>query len=65
MCDIPGLSVHFTCVTLLRHLGNEENCKPDRTVRLKLEDNQFEILYIEGRNPELKGRKCQEDTEKL
>ncbi|CAG8790937.1 20421_t:CDS:2, partial [Dentiscutata erythropus] len=47
VCDIPGLSVHSTCATLLRHLGNEENRKPDRTVRLKLEDNQFEILYVE------------------
>ncbi|CAG8843339.1 30965_t:CDS:2, partial [Racocetra persica] len=38
--DIPGLSVHSTCATLLRHLRNEKNRKPDRTVRLKLEDNQ-------------------------
>ncbi|CAG8840274.1 16950_t:CDS:1, partial [Racocetra persica] len=51
--------------TLSRHLRNEENHKPDRTVRLKLEDNQFEILYIEGANPELKRRKHQEDTEKF
>ncbi|CAG8783040.1 18825_t:CDS:2, partial [Racocetra persica] len=36
VCDIPGL----ICATLLRHLGNEENRKSDRTVRLKLEDNQ-------------------------
>ncbi|CAG8583332.1 4844_t:CDS:2, partial [Racocetra persica] len=50
--NIPGL----ICATLSRHLGNEENRKPDRTVRLKLEDNQFEILYIEGANPELKGK---------
>ncbi|CAG8532699.1 14207_t:CDS:2 [Gigaspora rosea] len=63
--DIPGLSVHSTCATLSRHLGNEENRKPDRTVKLKLEDNQFEILYVEGANPELKGRKRQEDAEKL
>ncbi|CAG8604397.1 10173_t:CDS:2 [Dentiscutata erythropus] len=53
--DIPGLSVHL----------NDENRKPNRTVRLKLEDNQFEILYVEGANPELKGKKCQEDAEKL
>ncbi|CAG8604607.1 7620_t:CDS:2, partial [Racocetra persica] len=67
--DIPGLSVHSTCATLLRHLRNEENRKPDRTtirtIRLKLEDNQFKILYVEVANPELKGRKCQEDAEKL
>ncbi|CAG8785111.1 2419_t:CDS:2, partial [Racocetra persica] len=59
--DIPGL----TYATLSRHLRNEENYKPDRTKRLKLEDNQFEILYIEGTNPELKERKRQEDAEKL
>ncbi|CAG8794481.1 3033_t:CDS:2, partial [Racocetra persica] len=57
--DISGL----TCATLLKHLRNKENCKPDRTVRLKLEDNQFEILYVEDANPELKGKKCQEDAE--
>ncbi|CAG8568886.1 40736_t:CDS:2, partial [Gigaspora margarita] len=63
--DIPGLSVHSTCATLSKHLGNEENRKPDRTVRLKLEDDQFEILYVEGANPELKGKKRQEDAERL
>ncbi|CAG8837101.1 5485_t:CDS:2, partial [Racocetra persica] len=63
--DIPGLSVHSICATLSKHLRNEENRKPDRTVRLKLEDNQFEILYVEGANPELKGKKRQEDAKRL
>ncbi|CAG8746323.1 10955_t:CDS:2, partial [Racocetra persica] len=62
---LPDDAKICTCATLSRHLGNEENCKPDRTVRLKLENNQFKILYVEGANPELKGRKHQEDAEKL
>ncbi|CAG8480744.1 7208_t:CDS:2 [Dentiscutata erythropus] len=54
-----------TCTTLFKYLEKDENCKQDRTIRLKIDEIKFEILYIEGASPIIKGKKPQEDVKKL
>ncbi|CAG8833982.1 97_t:CDS:2, partial [Gigaspora margarita] len=45
--------------------GLSVHSQPDRTIRLKVENIEFEILYVEGASPTLRGKKPQEDAEKL